>query len=162
MVGEVIAHVEARYPGLERKRLIQETICRLITRWIDDVYAETERRIARHDPQSADDVRRAGEFMVAFSPEMRGHVQALRRFLFTNMYRHFEVNRSMGKAKRIVGDLFELFLGDPQTLPTDWARLCDKSSERRTARVVCDYIAGMTDQFALQEHKRLFDLSAGI
>ena len=107
-------------------------------------------------------MRHAGELMVAFSPEMRGHVQALRQFLFANMYRHFEVNRSMTKAKRIVADLFGLFLSDPQTLPTEWARACEKLDERGSARVVCDYIAGMTDRFALQEHKRLFDLSAGI
>ena len=162
LVGEVIAIVEERYPNLERKRLIQETIRRLITRWIDDVYAETGRRLDRLKPQSVDDIRAAGEFVVTFSPGMRAHVQALRQFLFTNMYRHFEVNRSMTKAKRIIADLFELFLSDPQTLPTEWARQCDNLDEGRTARVVCDYIAGMTDRFALQEHKRLFDLSIGI
>ena len=162
LVGEVIGHVEARYPGLERKRLIQETIRRLITHWIDDVFAETQSRIDHHKPKSADDVRDAGEFLVAFSPEMRSHVQALRQFLFANMYRHFEVNRSMTKAKRIIGDLFVLFLTEPQTLPTEWAQMCADRDERNSARVVCDYIAGMTDRFALQEHKRLFDLSAGI
>ncbi len=162
LVGEVVALVEERYPGLERKRLIQETIRRLITLWIDDAYAETGRRLERLQPQNADDIRAAGEFTVAFSSQMRGHVQALRQFLFTNMYRHFEVNRSMTKAKRIISDLFGLFLGNPETLPTDWARTCENLDERRTARVVCDYIAGMTDRFALQEHKRLFDLSAGI
>jgi dGTPase len=162
LVGEVVAHVEARYPKLESKRLIQETIRRLITAWIDDVYGETRTRLARVQPNSADDVRRAGEPLVGFSSDMRLKVSALRRFLFTNMYRHFEVNRSMNKAKRIVGDLFALFHTDLQTLPTEWAEMCDQPGSRLTARVVCNYIAGMTDRFALQEHKRLFDLSSGI
>jgi dGTPase len=162
LAGAVIERVEAKYPGLERKRLIQETIRRLITHWIDDAFAETQKRIKDLSPMSADDVRRAGDAVVAFSPEMRSHMSELRKFLFANMYRHYEVNRSMTKAKRIVSDLFELFLADPQTLPTEWAMLCNSPRTRTTARVVCNYIAGMTDRFALQEHKRLFDLSSGI
>jgi dGTPase len=94
--------------------------------------------------------------VVAFSDEMRAHDRALRAFLFKNMYRHFKVNRVMSKAKRVIADLFHLFLAEPNVLPTNWAQLCDVPKSVRTARVVSDYIAGMTDRFALQEHRRLF------
>lgn len=161
LVGEVVARVEARYPGLEEKRLVHETIRRLITLWVDDVQEETQRRLARLAPASADEIRRAGAVAVDFSEAMRGHVTELRAFLFANMYRHFEVNRSMTKAKRIVEELFDLFVENPAVLPTEWGQKCRGSRTPETARVVCNYIAGMTDRFALQEHKRLFDLSAG-
>jgi len=162
LVGEVVAGVEARYPGLEEKRLVHETIRRLITLWIEDVLRETRSRIARLAPASADDVRRAGTAVVDFSETMRAHVTDLRKFLFANMYRHYEVNRSMTKAKRIVEELFGLFLSNPGVLPTEWNQKCRGPDTAATARVVCNYIAGMTDRFALQEHKRLFDLTAEI
>ena len=74
------------------------------------------------------------------------------------MYRHFKVNRVMSKAKRVINDLFVLFLSEPNVLPTSWAQLCGDAKSVRTARVVSDYIAGMTDRFALQEHRRLFSI----
>jgi len=162
LVSQVISGVEARYPGLEEKRLIHESIRRLITHWIEDVTEETRLRLQRLAPKSPQDVRQAGVAVVDFSADMRTSVTELRRFLFANMYRHFEVNRSMAKAKRIVQELFALFLDDPASLPAEWSRKSDGPRARQTARIVCNYIAGMTDRFAIQEHRRLFDLSAGL
>lgn len=162
LVRDVIAEVEGRYPGIEEKRLVHESIRRLITCWVEDVSAETSARIRRLAPAGPDDIRRAGAPVVDFSAAMRVNVAELRAFLFANMYRHFEVNRSMTKAKRIVRELFSLFLEDPAALPTEWSSKCDGPGTRPTARVVCNYIAGMTDRFALQEHRRLFDLSSGL
>ena len=84
---------------------------------------------------------------------------ALKEFLRAKMYHHSEVNRSMSKARRIVKDLFSLFYDEPHLLPEDWQELCDKPGSETTARIICDYIAGMTDRFAVEEHKTLFNLS---
>ena len=162
LVGEVIAEVEAKYPGVEQKRLIHEAIRRLITLWIEDVTSESRRRIAVINPATPDDIREAGSSIADFSAPMRQNVSALREFLFLNMYRHYEVRRSMTKAKRIVANLFTLFFDDPGVLPGEWSGLCGAPGSRQTARLVCNYIAGMTDRFALQEHSRLFDLTSGI
>jgi dGTPase len=93
---------------------------------------------------------------------MRANDQALKAFLFKNMYRHFKVNRMLSKAKRVVADLFALLLAEPGVLPTQWAQLCDEAGTARTARVVSDYIAGMTDRYALQEHRRLFAVEVDV
>jgi len=156
LVGPIFALVMTKYPSIERSRLVHECVRRLITAMIDDALSETRRRITTLKLQSAEDVRLCGQAVVSFSDEMRAHDRALKSFLFKNMYRHFKVNRVMSKAKRVIADLFHLFLAEPNVLPTSWAQLCDVPKSVRTARVVSDYIAGMTDRFALQEHRRLF------
>ena len=156
LVGGIFRDVMERYPGLERSRLVHECVRRLITAMIDDALAETQRRVSALKLRTADDVRACGKPIVAFSDEMRANDKAVKAFLFKNMYRHFKVNRMLSKAKRVVADLFALLLNEPVVLPTPWAQLCDVGGSERTARVVSDYIAGMTDRFALQEHRRLF------
>ena len=160
LVGPTFAEVARRYPGLERGRLIHESIRRLIDHMVNDLIAETGRRLARAGPKSPADVRGLGRGVVAFSAEMRENDRALRGFLLARMYRHFRVNRMTSKARRVVGELFRLFLAEPECLPTEWARLVDKAGTATTARVVADYIAGMTDRYALDEHQRLFDVHA--
>jgi dGTPase len=157
LVGPVFAEVEARHPGLEPGRLIHEAVRRLIDRMIADVLAETRRRLAAASPGSPDAVRRAGRPLVAFSAAMAESDRALKQFLFKRMYRHYKVNRMTGKARRVVGELFLLYVDDPDRLPTEWYAMTDGAGAAVTARVVADYIAGMTDRFALDEHRRLFD-----
>ena len=156
LVGRIFSDVMDLYPGLDRSRLIHESVRRLITAMIEDVLTETGRRIADSKPQSVDDVRLLGSPLVAFSAAMKANDTALKTFLFKNMYRHYKVNRMLTKAKRVVAELFQLFLGEPGVLPTAWGQLCGAPGSRETARVVSDYIAGMTDRFALEEHRRLF------
>lgn len=156
LVGSIFSQVMAKYPGLEQSRLVHECVRRLITAMIDDVVTETMRRAQDMGLRDAEDVRVCGQAVVAFSDTMRAHDKALRTFLHSHMYRHYRVNRVMSKAKRVVADLFDLFLNEPNVLPPSWAQLCDVPRSVRTARVVSDYIAGMTDRFALQEHRRLF------
>ena len=158
MVGPMFRSIMERYPSLERSKLIHESVRRIITLMIDDALGETQRRINKLKLQSAEDVRQCGQSLVGFSEEMRANDRALKSFLFKHMYRHFKVNRVMSKAKRVIADLFNLFLEEPNVLPTNWAQLCDDPKSQRTARVVSDYIAGMTDRFALQEHRRLFSI----
>jgi dGTPase len=158
VVGGLVAEVQARYPRLERRRLIHETVRRLIDRMVGDALAETARRLADLAPESAADVRRAGHRVVAFSADMVAAEAELRAFLFSRMYRHYTVNRETSKARRVVRDLFKHLMAEPNCLPDEWqaAALAAEGAER--ARVVTDYIAGMTDRYALVEHQRLFDL----
>ncbi len=162
LAGPVFAEVAAEYPNLDRSRTIHEAVRRLIEAMINDVIAETRRRIADLAPTSAAEVRALGQPLVGFSPEMAVHEKALKAFLFDNMYRHFKVNRMMSKGRRIVRELFEIYLDEPGCLPTAWQDQTDGAATAQTARVVCDFIAGMTDRFALEEHRRLFDVYAGI
>ncbi|MCE9523983.1 MAG: deoxyguanosinetriphosphate triphosphohydrolase [Alphaproteobacteria bacterium] len=162
LVGRIFSEVMDRYPGLERSRLIHESVRRLITAMIEDLLGETQRRVNASRLRCADDVRQRGEALVAFSDEMRANDRALKSFLFKNMYRHFKVSRMLIKAKRVVSDLFTLFLAEPGVLPTPWGQLCDAGGTTRTARVVSDYIAGMTDRYALEEHRRMFAIEVEI
>lgn len=157
-VGPTFEQVMEIYPGLERPRLIAEAIRRLIDSMVSDLLAETGHRLSRIRPENVEDVRLAGEPIVAFSPEMVANDKALKEFLHRRMYRHYKVNRMMSKAKRVVESLFQLFLAEPNVLPPEWARHCDGPGTARTARRAADYIAGMTDGFALGEHARLFDV----
>ena len=136
---------------------MHETIRRLIDRMVNDLLAETRRRIAESAPESARDVRRLGRPLVAFSEAMRDNDRALKRFLFARMYRHYRVNRMTGKVRRVVRELFAQYLADPSCLPEEWRESASGTDETRRARLVADYIAGMTDRYALEEHRRLFD-----
>ncbi|WP_420823032.1 deoxyguanosinetriphosphate triphosphohydrolase [Vitreimonas flagellata] len=158
MFERVLVTVERDHAGLDDDRLGAETIRRLIGVWIDDLVWESGNRIAAANPQSVEDVRAAGKPLVGFSDVMNENQAVLRRFLMARMYRHWKVNRSRSHAKRILKDLFDLFIGEPELLPPDWQQGGDGANGPRTARRVCDYIAGMTDDFAIDEHKRLFRL----
>lgn len=158
MVERVLATVERDYPGLEEQRLIAETVRRLIGVWIDDLVWESSNRLAAAQPKSAEEVRAAGKPLVGFSDVMNEHQAVLRRFLMARMYRHWKVNRSRSHAKRILRQLFDLLLEEPEIMPPDWQKGGDGPGGHKTARRVCDYIAGMTDDFAIDEHRRLFTL----
>jgi dGTPase len=156
LVGPVFDEVAKRYPGLEESRLIHESIRRLIDRMVRDLIDETRRRLAASGVDSADAIRNLGRPIAAFSKVMGNHDRALKRFLHQRMYRHQRVNRMTSNARRVVSELFRLFLAEPDHLPAEWRALTGGSDAER-ARLVADYLAGMTDRFALDEHRRLFD-----
>lgn len=158
LVGDVFRRTMDRYPGLEEARVIHEAVRELIGIMIGDVLTETRARLAAAKPGTAADIRAMDRPLVGFTPEMNEHNAALKAFLFKRMYRHYRVNRSMSKAQRIVQDLFGLLHRSPDQLPPEWQQGCDGPEGFKTARRVCDYIAGMTDKFAIEEHQRLFDL----
>ena len=158
MVERVLATVEKDYPDLEEGRVIAETVRRLIGVWIDDLVWESSNLLGAAKPQSAEEVRAAGRPLIGFSDVMNDHQAVLRRFLMARMYRHWKVNRSRSHAKRILRQLFELLLTEPESLPPDWHEGGDGPGGLKTARRVCDYIAGMTDDYAIDEHRRLFTL----
>lgn len=159
VVGDVAREVHGKYPKLDRTRVANEIIRRVMGMMVKDVLAETHRRIEKIRPQTPDDVRNAGQPMVAFSDEMLDVVSPLRKFLMQNMYRNANVNRVRRKTGRVVSDLFNVFMNEPQCLPKEWQnRIAENGdSEEAKARAVLDYVSGMTDRYALQEHKKLFD-----
>ena len=159
LVGDIFQTVMDQNPGIEERRLIHEAVRRLIAVMVDDLLAETTRRLEALGAASAGDIRDAGRAVVAFSDEMVENNRALKAFLFENMYRHFKVNRIMAKAKRVVTDLFDLLLENPSLMPNGKQIQIERLPRQAIARSVSDYIAGMTDRFAYIEHRRLFELT---
>jgi dGTPase len=156
-VGDILAEVDRLHPGLEPARRAHELVRRLITRMIEDVLAESARRLDAIDARSAADVRDAAGPVVVFSPAMAATDQAIKAFLLPRMYRHERVMRIMGDAERLVADLFARYSAEPQALPEEWRHGLDGADAGQRARHIADFIAGMTDRFALIEHARLFD-----
>lgn len=155
-VGEAFADVRRRYPDISRDRTIHEAVRDMIGYMVADVLTETRRRLEKYDPQSPDDIRHLPEAICEFSACFREKERPLRKFLMTRMYRHYLVNRMMGQASRVVEELFALFISDPTLLPTEVQIGCAGPHEPETARIVCDYIASMTDNYAITEHRKLF------
>lgn len=156
LAGEHVQGVLARYGELELSRFVGEMIRTLMSALLDDLLAETRARLAAASPSSAAGIRSAGRALVAFSPARLAELLALKKFLFTHMYRHPRVMTSMERAKGVVTDLYEAFLAEPGLLPLDWAKGCGMAGDEATGRVARDYIAGMTDNYALEEYGRVF------
>ena len=157
LVGPVFAEVAARYPGLEEPRLIHEAIRRLIDRMVGDLVAETRRRLAESADRDRRRHPRARPPVVAFSEAMRANDRALQALPARADVPPLPREPHGSKARRIVRELFELFLAEPRACRPNGARWRPARTTAETARVVADYIAGMTDRFALDEHFRLFD-----
>lgn len=158
LVEGMFEEVRKLHNGLEEQRLIYEVIRRMIRVMVFDVISETSKRLESYSLESADDVRQLGKPLVAFSAEMGQNIIQLKDFLMENMYRHYRVNRMTSKARRIVKRLFEFFLSEPECLPHDWQKYSDKPGTARTAETVADFIAGMTDRFAIDEYERIFNV----
>ncbi len=155
LAGPVIAEVAARYPGIEPTRFIHECVRRLIDRMVSDLLEETRRRLGDSGPRSVEEIRRLGAPVVAFSSPMREKERALKRFLFERMYRHERVMQAAGEAKQVVRELFAAYLAEPDLLPSEWLAQAGQAGSGATARLVADYIAGMTDRYAIDAHRRL-------
>jgi len=158
LVGQALGDVLKTHPNLETQRVIHETVRRVISAMVADVLTESRRKISKLKPASADAVRHLGEPLIVFSAQMRENNRILKQFLSARMYRHSRVMDVMNRAQRIVADLFEAYMGDENLLPTEWRHDHPSSDLPHYARQVCDFLAGMTDTFALEQHRRLFDL----
>jgi dGTPase len=159
VVGEALAEARRASLDVPPPRLRHETIRRVIHALISDVVAETQRRLTALEPDTADKIRRSKKPVVAFSPRMAEANYAIKEFLRARMYRHWRVNRMTNKARRLTENLFTLLHDDTATLPDGWRAQAGEGQPAQAAQVVCDYIAGMTDRFAIDEYKRLTDLS---
>jgi dGTPase len=158
LAAKAFDEVRTRYKGLDEPRLIHEAIRRMVHTMVMDVIDETRRRIAKHRIASTEDVRSLEKPLVAFSPAMDEQMRTLKQFLIKNMYRHYYVNRMTSKARRIVRQLFDFFFNEPDCLPTEWQKHAGKPGSRKTAETVSDFIAGMTDRFAVNEYERIFNV----
>jgi dGTPase len=159
VVGEALDAARRSSLDVPPPRLRHETIRRVIDVLVNDLITETGRRIAKLAPKNADAVRRAKQRVAAFSPPMAEANQVIKDFLRARMYRHWRVNRMTGKARLLTSELFRLLHADPSMLPDDWRARAGEAQTARAATVVCDYIAGMTDRYAMDEHRRLTDVS---
>jgi len=157
--GKIIGAIRGVYPGIDDHRLVHELIRQLIGLLIDDVVVETLRRLAALSPRSADDVRRAEAPVGGFSPGMAEADRAIKDFLYPRMYRHARVMAVMDQAAGVVRDLFARYSDEPDELPAEWRDGLDGLDAGGRARRIADFIAGMTDRYALIEHARLFDLT---
>jgi dGTPase len=157
LIGDIIAEIERLYPGLDRARMIAELGRRQITCMVEDVISETARRLSALKPGHVDDIRNAGHVMVTFSKELAETEKSLKSFLFKSLYRHAGVMETMDRAAALVTALFDRYVSDPLAMPEDWRADFDRISAPQKMRIVGDFIAGMTDQFAMREHERLFD-----
>jgi dGTPase len=155
--GTIIAEICDAFPKLDSARRVHEFIRRLIGLLIEDVTTETGRRLIGLAPRSADDVRQAPSVVAGFSAAMAEAEGAIKEFLKTRMYRHERVQRVMSEAANVVRDLFARYSTHPDDLPPEWRDGLAAMDEAGRARHIADFIAGMTDRFALAEHTRLFD-----
>jgi len=160
-VDSILRDIDARHGKLPLSRLAHELVRRLISVFVQDLLDQSSQNIKALSASSADDIRQAGHAVIAFSGDMAGDLETIRGFLFTNMWRHYKVNRMTSKAKRVVTELFNLFMSETNTLPDEWQSSGETGiellPERARARIIADYIASMTDRYAILEHERLFE-----
>lgn len=155
--AEISAEVRARYPALDPVRTGHELLRRQITRMVEDVIITARATLGELAPRSPEDIHAAGRTVVTFSKDMAAREKELKAFLYRNVYRHPEVMKIRAGADRIVRDLFDAYFADPRAMPEGWREGLDRAEERIRARHVADFLAGMTDTYAVKEHRRLFD-----
>ncbi len=165
LVARHLDEVRQAYPELTERRVVHETVRRMINTLVSDLIQQSERNIGKQAPATLDDVR-AAPALIAFSAELNVQQRELKNFLRTHLYRHYRVMRMTAKAQRIISDLFGIFMADSRLLPTQFQMREDgvatvnpshgQQTEQDRARAVADYIAGMTDRYAIREHRRIF------
>ncbi|SFJ19380.1 dGTPase [Aquamicrobium aerolatum DSM 21857] len=155
--GGILAQVRERYPALDPVRTGHELMRRQITAMVEDVITNSRANLAALAPNSLQDVHDAGQTIVTFSDEMAALEKELKAFLYANLYRHPDVMAVRRNADQIVRDLFGRYFANPRDMPEGWREGLDRADERIKARDVGDFIAGMTDTYAVKEHRRLFD-----
>ncbi len=157
LIGEIIAEIDAHYPALDDIRRGAELVRELISYLISAVFSEAGKRLAAAKPQSADDVRHFHQPLIAFPADVAREEAEIKTFLKARMYRHKRVMRVMGEAEQILFDLFARYQQSPGDLPPEWVEGKESETAAERARRIGNFIAGMTDRFALIEHQRLFD-----
>jgi dGTPase len=156
LIGEIYQEILTQYPDIKRELLVGEAKKRLTLAMVMNVIDTTQKNLAQNKIQTEDDVRKVGKFLVHFSPEMEAAHQSLKKFLMQNMYRHSTVNRMTASAQKIVGGLFDFYINNPNCLPDERAEIAVKiSNQKDLAILVSDYVAGMTDRYAIKEFEEL-------
>ncbi len=156
VTGPAFGEVDLLYPGLDKMRRRHEALRRVFGRMVEDVIAVAQGRLEAARPQSVDDIRHMGTTIIRFSKPLYQELKAIRSFLFHRMYRAPSVMAVRAKVTTVVNELFNVFIADPSRLPPEWqAAVRGVEDDTELARVIADYVSGMTDRFAIQEHARL-------
>lgn len=158
LFADMIKEVDTQHSALEPQRRIHEVLRRVINAMVTDVYQQIKRNVELYDIQSVQQVRTLGKALVHFSPTMQQHNTELKAFLRTHMYKHWRVNRMSSRARRVVQELHHFFMQQPDCLPDEWNDAAEHMDMSQRARHITNFIAGMTDRFALAEHQRIFDV----
>ncbi|MGE4351308.1 MAG: deoxyguanosinetriphosphate triphosphohydrolase [Bdellovibrionales bacterium] len=158
LFGPILEDIKRHYPNAKEERIVHASVRQVIGTMITDLIDTTRANLSRLAPKSANDVRRAKEPVVTFSFAMQQNIRTMRDFLYKRMYRHSKVNRVFVKSERIVKEMFDFLMDHPNCMPNDWYdRVKGREAEDSfKARIIADYVAGMTDRFALLEHRRIF------
>jgi dGTPase len=159
LIGGILQEIRDAYDHLDTARMTHELVRRLITRLIEDVAVEAAARLRALAPRDAADLRLAAETVIAFSAGMAASERAIKNFLKLRMYKHARIGRIMQEAEGVITDLFARYLAAPQDLPVEWAPQVEKGEDAGRLRRIGDFIAGMTDRYALVEHARLFEVT---
>ena len=159
LTGDILADIDKTHGKIDEKLVRHELVREMISVMIADLVGVVRDGLEKDKVKTADDVRQLGRALAVFSPEMEVKHREIKSFLHDRVYRHHTVNGSMSKARRIMRDLFDLYLAEPEVLPEEWRGAALDGDETTKARIICDYMAGMTDRFAMEEHRRLFDIS---
>ena len=154
---DLLRDARQRYPDLEQSRMIHEIMRRQITLMVEDVIGVAQENLARLKPDSPDDIRAAGVSIATFSPALSDADRTIKSFLYANMYRHPDVMRVREQASIVIRDLYGAYLDDPTLMGGHWVEDVDSLDRGGTARRVADYLAGMTDTYAIKQHRSLFD-----
>jgi dGTPase len=158
LAGPALADVLRTHPKLQQPRLVHETVRRMIGEMVSDALTQTRKNLVRINPKSLADVHDAGETIVCFSAQMQENTRVLKNFLTKRMYRHPTVMDAMDRARRIMADLFAAYMKNPSLLPKEWQETHLFSEKSHQARQIADFIAGMTDRYAIAQHRKLFSL----
>ena len=157
VVGRILSDLEQEYGKLSMGRLTHELTRRLISHFVQDLYQQSQKLLAEANPQSVEDIRYACQPLILHSPSGAADLRSLRDFLMQYSWRHYKVNRMTSKSRKALTALFERFFDELNLLPTDWHKEANKSDEMHKARVIADYLASMTDRYALLEYERIFE-----
>ena len=158
IIGDVFRDFEHKHPNLETSRLIYQSVRQLSQMLIHDAYTESRQRITKSGVQHVEEIRKLNMPIIGFSKHLSEFEIKIRSFMHEFMYNHYKVLRRWVKGKEILQDLFKLFVSQPKCLPTEWYHLTKGPNTPETARIVIDYIAGMTDRYAIEEHQRIYNL----
>lgn len=159
LIGPILKKVKKLYPSIEEQRLIHETTRRTISATVHDLIEESRNHISAVNVKSSQDVRKQSKALIAFSDSMFNDLEGIRNFLHERMYRHHRMSMMRGKAKQVLRDLFRAYLSNPEFLTPEWRQGFDTAKNKAdAAKVICDYVAGMTDRYAIEQHQKLFNI----
>ena len=162
LMSDFLKGKKSKIKNLDSKRVVNELRRFVISKMIEDLIKQTKHNLNRFEPKTIKDIRLLKTPIANFSTNMKKNLSEIRKYLTQNMYMHWKVNRMTSKARRIVSDLFDVYNREPNCLPADWLNLLKNPKDKfAKARLISDYIAGMTDRYAINEHKKLYDLNTG-